>query len=168
MKLGEYKQFDKASTKNVSMDYIDSFDIPIIDYVAIGVQDTVHNKSTSIMSRDEWQKTFRSLGLAQHDPLRKASFSKKSTIFSFDELDHQDIYGKEVMRQRRLHDIENGIVIMKKNLGHNFILTLATGHKNFSPYKFFVDKHDGIYRVFEDLISLIAPSTKNYQLNLQQ
>lgn len=166
MKLGEYKTLNKASTKNVFNDYINSFEIPIIDYIAIGVQDTILNKSTSIMSRDEWQKTFRDQGLAKHDPLRKASLTRKSTLFSFDELDCQDDYGKEIMRQRRLHEIENGIVVMRKNIGHNFILTLGTGYKNFSPYKFFVDKHEGINRVFDDLISLVMPVTKDYRLDV--
>ena len=137
MKLGKYKTLSKKAIREVFTDYVDALEIPLIDYVAIGVQDTIHKTSTSIMSRIEWQEAFRKLGLAAYDPVRKASFNTKSNIFSFDELDYQDSYGKEVMKQRRHHEIENGLVIMQKNLGHNFMLTLATGYKNFSPYKFF-------------------------------
>jgi len=166
MKLGNYQSLDKKSTKSVFIDYIGALEIPIIDYVAIGVQDTIHKTSTSMMSRDEWQKTFYTLGLAEHDPLRKASFNTKSNIFSFDDLDYQDSHGKEVMRLRRLYEIENGLVIMRKNLGHNFMLTLATGYKNFSPYKFFIDKHVAIDRIFSDLINLVSPATKKYQTQI--
>lgn len=148
------------------MDYIDALEIPIIDYVAIGVQDTIHKTSTSMMSRAEWQETFRNLGLAEHDPLRKASFTTKANIFSFDELDYQDSCGSEVMKQRRRHEIENGLVIMRKNLAYNFMLTLATGYKNFSPYKFFIDKHTAIERIFNDLIKLVSPATKEYQTQI--
>ena len=64
MKLGEYKTLNNESTKKVFKDYISSFEIPIIDYIAIGVQDTILNKTTSIMSREEWQTTFRDKNLA--------------------------------------------------------------------------------------------------------
>lgn len=163
MKLGNYQSLDKKSIQSVFIDYIGALEIPIIDYVAIGVQDTIHKTSTSMMSRTEWQKAFRTLGLAEHDPLRKASFTTKTNVFSFDGLDHQDSHGSEVMRQRRRYEIENGLVIMRKNLGHNFILTLATGYKNFLPYKFFIDKHRVIEIIFDDLIELVHPATEAYQ-----
>ena len=61
-----------------------------------------------------------------------------------------------------LHGIENGIVIMKRELGHNFMLTLATGYKNFDSYKFFIDYNTTIQMVFGDLIKTIRSSTKKY------
>jgi|GEM_PF-958719 len=164
MQLGEYKALDTNSLRSYFLDYIDALDMPIIDYFAIGVQDRIHKKSASLMSRLDWQKTFRSLNLANHDPVRKASFNTNAKIFTFDELDFQDSAGKEVMRQRRLHDIENGIVVMRRLLGHNFMLTLATGYKNFEPYKFLIDNHDSINRIFNDFTELVAPATKELQI----
>lgn len=166
MKLGKYEAFDKKEVRQVFLDYIDALGMPIIDYVAIGVQDTIHKTSTSMMSRLDWQKTFRSMDLAEYDPVRKASFSTRSKMFAFDELDYQNSYGKEVMRQRRRHEIENGLVIMQRSLGHNFMLTLATGYKNFTPHRFFVENHQAIYRMFNDLITLVSPSTIQYQARI--
>lgn len=163
MKLGRYESLDKTSVKDVFMDYIDALEVPIIDYVAIGVQDTIHRTSTSMMSRTEWQTIFRQLGLAARDPLRKASFTAKATIFSFDEIDCQDSCGQEVMRQRRRYEIENGLVLVRKHVGYNFLLTIATGYKNFSPYKFLIDNDTAIKRVFDDLIALVSPVTVAYQ-----
>jgi len=141
-------------------------EIPVIDYVAIGVQDTIHKTSASMMSRLDWQKAFRELNLSAFDPVRKASFSTRSKIFAFDELDYQDSYGKEVMRQRRRHEIENGLVLMHRNLEHNFMMTLATGFKNFAPYRFFLDNQTAINRIFDDLINLVSPSTQEYQIKV--
>lgn len=166
MKLGKYEALDKQDIRDIFVDYIDAIEMPIIDYVAIGVQDTIHKTSTSMMSRLDWQKTFRSLQLADSDPVRKASFNTTAKMFAFDELDYQDSCGKEVMRQRRRHDIENGLVLMDRNLGCNFMLTLATGYKNFLPYRFFIDNNQAIDRIFQDLKKLVGPSTKAYQMRL--
>jgi hypothetical protein len=119
-----------------------------------------------MMSRLDWQKTFRDLNLAAHDPVRKTSLNTQAQIFTFDELDYQDNAGKEVMRQRRRYDIENGIVIMKRSLGHNYMMTLATGHKHFKPYKFLIDNHPALSMAFNDLIALVSPSTKDYQIKV--
>lgn len=165
MRLGNYHILEADSVKKVFFEYINALEIPIIDYVAIGVQDTVHMTSTSIMSNSEWQNTFKQLGLAKDDPIRNASFSAKTDFFSFDEIDHQNSRGKEVMKQRRAHEIANGFVIMRRTVGHNFMLTLATGYKNFNSYRFYIDKHLSICRIFDDLISLVKPATMEYQLN---
>lgn len=166
MKLGKYTSLNGQDIKSAFLDYVSALEIPVIDYVAIGVQDSIHKTSTSIMSRPEWQKTFKELNLAEFDPVRKASFNTTSKIFSFDSLDYENSNGKEVMRQRKLHDINNGIVLMQKNLGYNFMLTLATGYKNFDAYKFFIDNHAAMQRVFCDLISLVSPGTKEYQIKI--
>lgn len=166
MKLGKYQALDTQKVRNVFLDYISALEIPIIDYVAIGVQDTIHKTSASMMSRLEWQKIFRELNLAEFDPVRKASFNTHAKIFAFDELDYQNNVGKEVMKQRKRYEIENGIVLMRRNLGHNFMLTLATGFKNFQPYKFFINNQTAINAIFDDLISFVSPSTKEYQIKI--
>jgi hypothetical protein len=166
MKLGEYKSLDKESLRDVFLNYLDALDMPIIDYVAFGAQDTIHKTSSSIMSRLDWQKTFTEMGLASDDPVRKASFNSKASCFSLDEIDYQDNAGREVMRQRKRHNIENGIVLVKRSLGHNFMLTLATGYKNFTPYKFFIDYQKSIHRIFNDLTNLVSPCTKEYQVKI--
>lgn len=168
MKLGKYKALEQVNLRNVFLSYVDALEIPIIDYVAIGVQDTIYNNSTSLMSREDWQTTFKKLNLANYDPVRKAAFNIKSNLFAFDELDYQDEFGKEVMRQRKLHQIENGFVIMRKNLGYNFMLTLATGFKNFRPYRYFLENETAINKVFDDLIELVSPSTLEYQINFSK
>lgn len=162
MKLGKYEAIDKKELRSIFLNYVDALEMPVIDYVAIGVQDTIQNKSTSLMSRVEWQNTFKNLNLSEDDPVRRASFSNRSGIFSFDEVDCQNSAGKEVMRQRRLHEIENGLVLIKKNLGTNFMLTLATGHKDFDAYKFFIAHRPAINLVFNDLVGLISTETKSY------
>lgn len=163
MKLGKYKSLDSQNMRDFFTKYIAALEIPIIDYVAIGVQDSIHGTSTSLMSRADWQETFVNHNFAEHDPVRKASFNTKSRNFSFDQIDYCDSMGKEVMRQRRLHYIENGIVLMRKNLGCNFMLTLATGFKNFNTQKFYCDHQPAIKKMFDDLICLVSPSTQEFQ-----
>ena len=164
MPLGYYEALDATVLRAQFLDYIDAVDMPLMDYFAVGVQDRIHQTSTSMMSRLEWQQQFHSLNLASDDPVRKASFNTQSNLFTFDSLDHQNSAGEEVMRQRRRHEIENGIVLMRRSLGYNFILTLATGYKNFKPYQFYIDYHDAINRTFDDLTAMVTPSTKKYQI----
>lgn len=166
MKLGKYNPLNEEYTRNTFEQYIDALEIPIIDYVAIGVQDSIHKTSASLMSRPDWQSTFSNLNLAESDPVRKAAFNTKTKFFSFDELDYQDSSGKEVMRQRRRHYIENGIVVMHRNLGHNFMLTLATGYKNFNARKFYLENHRSIKKTFDDLIDLITPCSAEFQTKI--
>lgn len=166
MRLGKYKSINEEYVRDTFDKYINALEIPVIDYVAIGVQDSVHKTSASLMSRPDWQSTFSSLNLAESDPVRKAAFNTKTKFFSFDELDYQDSSGKEVMRQRKRHYIENGIVVMHRNLGHNFMLTLATGYKNFSAKKFYLENHHSIKKIFDDLIDLIIPYSSEFQTKI--
>jgi hypothetical protein len=66
--------------------------------------------------------------------------------------------GKEVMRQRRLHDLNGGLVFVDRRLGHNFMLTLATGYKDFSAHKFYLNNNVAIKKVFNDLKQIISLS----------
>src|SRR3990167_6870435 len=105
MKLGRYTALDQQAIRQTFLNYVDALDIPIIDYVAIGVQDTIAKTSSSMMSRLDWQQAFKEMNFATHDPIRKASFNTHTRMFSFDDVDHQDTQGKEVMKQRRRYDI---------------------------------------------------------------
>lgn len=163
MKLGKYQALDSRDKRSIFVDYINAVKVPIIDYIAIGVQDTIHRTSTSLMSRKEWQETFNKLDLASHDPIRKASFQTKSRLFTFEEVDFIDSAGKEVMRQRKKHEIVNGLIVMDRKLGYNFMLTLGTGYKNFKPYRFYLDNKNAIDHLFVDLKDIISPCTKDYQ-----
>lgn len=160
MKLGTYTALDQERLRQTFLDYVEMLDIPLIDYVAIGLQNTIDRTSSSMMSRLDWQQIFKNMNLAEHDPIRKASFYTRAKIFSFDDIDYLDNQGKEVMRQRRRYDINSGFVVLDRHLGHNFMLTLATGYKNFSAHRFYLDHMEAVNRIFVDLKNLITPSIK--------
>ena len=163
MEKNEYLVLDKKNLRETFIDYFQALEIPVIDYLAIGIQDTVNQKSTSLMSNVEWQKTFKNLNFAPYDPIRKAALNSKTTVFSFEDVNHQDLMGSEVMRQRKKHQIENGLVLVRRNLGHNFMMTLGTGFKNFQSHKFFLDYRESTYKIFDDLICLVSPLCADFQ-----
>ena len=165
-KLGDYEALDKPDMRSLFTSYFNALDIPVIDYLAIGIQNNINKTSSSLMSNYEWQETFRARELAQHDPIRRTAFNTHCKIFSFDEIDYYDTNGKEVMKQREKHFIENGLVIMDRTLGYNFILTLATGYKNFRAYPFYFENIAAINQIFLDLKQIITPSTEKYQVKI--
>lgn len=166
MKLGTYTSLDRQDLVTNFQLYFKALGLPYMDYLAIGVQDTIHKTSTSLMSDQDWRKSFKELNLAEDDPIRKASFSTRVNYFAFDDIDYQNNAGQKVMRQRKLHGIENGLVFMRRNLTHNFMLTLGTGFKNINTYRYLIDHHQNVQRVFDDLIALVSPSTKKYQIEI--
>lgn len=163
MKLGDYAALDRGDLRGLFLDYVQSLEIPLIDYVAIGVQDNIHRNSTSMMSREDWQSLFKKNGFAQFDPIRLASFTTKTHFFAFEDVSCQDSFSKEIMRQRKKYEIENGLVIMDRQLGHNFMLTLATGYKGFKPHKFYLDYRSSIAKIFDELKEMVKPLTASYQ-----
>ena len=62
----------------------------------------------------------------------------------------------EAMRQRRRFGINNGLVIMERNTNHNFMMTLATGHKKFNARDFYLEYVDALNTTFADLKSIIS------------
>lgn len=163
-KLGDYQAIDELNTKKLFLSYFEILNIPIIDYLAIGVQDNNKKISSSLMSNSEWQNTFRINDFAKHDPIRRTAFNTSCKIFTFDEIDCHDNYGKEIMKQRAKHYIQNGLVIMDRNLYFNYMLTLGTGYKNFNPYPFYFDNFIAINKIFSDLKKIISPLTTQYQI----
>lgn len=143
------------TTKRTFFDYIDSLDIPQIDYFAIGVQNTVTMKSISLMSHQEWQKHFTLNQYAEHDPIRRVTLYTKRNIIPFNEIDFLDNFGKEIMRRRTLMDIKSGIILMKRFEKFNYMITLGTGFSKFDSYDFIRRYHDKISLIKKDLIQLI-------------
>lgn len=166
MKLGKYTALDRPDLITNFQLYFKALELPYMDYLAIGVQDSIHKTSTSLMSDQCWRNSFKELNLAEDDPVRKASFSTRVNHFSFDDIDYLNSAGQEVMRQRKLHGIENGLVFMRRNLTHNFMLTLGTGFKNINTYRYLIDYHPHVQKVFDDLIALVSPSTRKYQIKI--
>src|SRR5437870_2607310 len=113
-----------GTTISTFFDYVDALDVPQIDYFAIGVQNIFLKKSASIMSLPEWQKIFVVNNYADYDPLRRATLCTKRNIISFTEIDYIDNFGKEIMHQRSLMGIKNGVVFMERLSGYNYIITL--------------------------------------------
>jgi len=150
-----YSPIITNNTTSTFFDYVDSIDIPQIDYLAIGVQTLRTKKSTSIMSLPEWQKTFVSNNYADSDPLRRAALFTKRNIIPFNEIDYIDNFGKEIMHQRSLMGIKNGIVLMQRLPKHSYMITLGTGYSKFDPYDFIKRYHDKIDFLKADLINLI-------------
>lgn len=151
-----------SSLRVVFEDYVASLKIPLIDYFAVGVQNTIHRGSASIMSRIEWQKRFASEGFAQHDPIRIAALDSKKDVFLFDEVDYLSSFGNEIMDQRKKYEIRNGLVIMDRRGSHNFQLTLGTGYHNFKGKDFFLKYRTDLFRIFKDFIAIIEPVSKVY------
>ena len=71
------------TTRKTFFDYIDSLDIPQVDYFAIGVQDILSRKSISLMSRKEWQEHFVRNHYAEYDPIRRITLFTKRNIIPF-------------------------------------------------------------------------------------
>lgn len=149
------------SNEVVQIDFLNcirELELPIIDYFAIAVLNTTNKTSMSIMSNLEWQRLFKSSeDFAKHDPVRWASFSLPTNMFSFDDIDYRDSYGKKIMQQRRLYDMQNGFIVMDKHLGYRFILTMATGYKKFQFQQFYFTHQSLIKEIFVQFKTIISP-----------
>lgn len=123
-------------------------DIPVIDYLSIGEQNTITGKSSSYMSRIEWQCYFCDNNFSVIDPVRQSMFYNVSTFIAFDELDFINSAGSEVMRQRKKHYIMNGFSLIKRELDKNYVITLGTGYKKFSARQFYLKNHNRVNTFF--------------------
>lgn len=146
-----YQAINKKEAREEFERYIDHLNIPLIDYVAIGVQDLVNKQSFSLKSDSNFQKAFLELELADHDPVRRAIWQANNSFFTFDSLDYGDKMGKAVMKYREQYSLHNGLVCLAKNKNFNYSLTLATGCTKFDGYKFLIENKEGIHTVFNDL-----------------
>lgn len=150
-----YLPISTETTKNTFFSYINSVDIPQIDYFAIGVQNMADKRSISLMSREEWQNIFTNNQYAMHDPVRRATLLTKRKIIPFNEIDFIDNYGREIMRQRALMEIKNGIIFVRRSLKFNYMITLGTNFSKFNAFDFIKRYHDKIILLEQDLTKLI-------------
>lgn len=157
-----YKPIHSYSTKMTFLSYIDSLKIPQIDYFAVGVQNVFTKTSVSLMSLEEWQAHFTKNNFAEHDPVRKVAFNTNRTFIPFNEIDFVDNFGKEIMRQRLLMGIKNGIILMKRFYDQNYIITLGTGYSKFNAFDFLKRYHEKIYLLKEDLIRIIEKDSQQF------
>lgn len=157
-----YTPIHSNSTNTTFLSYIDLLDIPQIDYFAIGIQNTSSKTSMSLMSLQEWQNHFIKNQFAEHDPLRKIALSTNRTLIHFDEIDFVDNFGKEIMRQRSRMGIKNGIILMQRIPGYNYMITLGTGFSKFSAYDFIKRYHDKISFIKNDSINIIEKDSKKF------
>ena len=155
MLTNNYMPILTNTTKKTFFAYIDSLDIPQIDYFAIGVQNNVTKKSISIMSSAEWQKHFTENQYADCDPIRKATLYTKRNFIPFCEIDFVDNFGKEIMNQRSRMGIKNGIILMERLPKFNYMITLGTGFSNFDSFDFIKRYHDKIHLIKNDFINLV-------------
>ena len=145
-------------------DYLSNVRFPLLDYVAIGVQDTVHKKSTSLMSNTDWQNEFAYQNYAAYDPVRLTALHSSCNFFTFDQVICTNNSAKEVMLQRRRHGIESGFVLLERSLGYNYMITLGTGYKNFNAAKYYSENKQSLLKIAADLKYLIDPFIKNYKI----
>lgn len=160
--MSSYSPIITNTTKSTFLNYIKTIDLPEIDYFAIGLQNLITTKSISLMSREEWQKLFTENGYATHDPIRCASLQTKRNIIPFSHVDFRDNFGREIMRQRKLMGISNGIVLMRRFKKFNYITTIATDFSKFDAFKFIKRNYHQIYQLENDFIKLIEMDAENF------
>lgn len=117
-------------------DYFDVFKCKSIDYIAVGIQNTVRKTSTSVMSNKDWQITYSEEKLFIQDPLRQSVFNTKKKIIILDQLQASNSFESMVMRKRKKFGIHNGLVFVDRGLGFNILITLGTGYRSFNPISF--------------------------------
>ncbi len=162
MFINNYLPILTNSTKKTFLHYIDSLDIPQIDYFAIGIQNHVTKKSISLMSLPEWQKHFIDNQYADYDPIRKATLYTKRNFIPFCEIDFVDTFGKEIMNQRSRMGIRNGIILMERFPKFNYMITLGTGFSNFDSFDFIKKYHHKIAVIKNDLINLVKKDAYSF------
>lgn len=150
------------ATRETFFDYVNALKMPQIDYFAIGVQNKLTQQSISLMSNPEWQKLFSYNHYAENDPLRRASLYTSRNIIPLDEIDHCDNFGKEIMRQRALSGVKNGIILMRRFASYNYIITLGTSFSQFCPSDFILRHYDQVTLVKNDFIRIIEQDIFNF------
>jgi len=162
--MESYKAIFRTDIRSVFEDYIDSLNIPQIDYFAIAIQDPINLRSASMMSRLEWQKTFKAMNFAEYDPIRTAVLNTNRSVFYFDEVDHLNTLGNEIMLQRKKHEMRNGIVLVDRQGTNNYMMTLATDYRAFEGKDFLLKHRAELARIFKDLSLILQPIASDYIL----
>lgn len=153
------------STKNTFFEYINAIKLTPIDYFAVGIAHTVQKKFTSLTSRTDWQTHFQKEQLSKNDPLIKAEILSQRSLIPFSEIDYIDSSGKEVMRQRRLHGIKDGLLLIH-TAGHlKYRIMIATGFSKFDYYAFLKKYHTKLGRLKQDLTKIIERDSQQFLLS---
>jgi hypothetical protein len=163
MKEYHYTPISTESTRSTFFDYINNINIPPIDYFAVGIENHAQKKLTSLISRLEWQVYFDKNQITNNDPLIQAKKLAQRNIIPFSEIDHLDSLGKEVMRQRSLHGMKNGLMLIHKQHNLNYMIVLATGLSKFNHFSFLTKYYTQITRLKNDLTKIIERES-NYAL----
>lgn len=150
------------NVKATFKDYIDALAMKDLDYYAFGIQDTINKTSASVMSRDDWQKTFQENNFAPEDPLRKAVFNTRREVIFFKELDTKDSLSREIMLQRKKHELNDGIILVERHLGCNLMLTICSGYSKFDSYEYFQENAIALKRAFDDFKLIMQPISNYY------
>ncbi|MCH9636905.1 hypothetical protein A1D18_05520 [Candidatus Rickettsiella isopodorum] len=164
MKEYHYTPISTESTRSTFFDYINNVNLPPIDYFSVGIEDYGQKKITSLISRLEWQIYFDKNQITNNDPLIKAKKLSQRKIIPFSEIDYIDSFGKEVMRQRSLHGMKNGLMLIHKQHHINYMIVLATGVSKFNHFSFLTKYYTQLIRLKNDLSKIIEREI-NYILN---
>lgn len=159
MKEHYYTPIRTESTLSTFFDYINNINIPPIDYFAVGIESHVQKKLISLISRLEWQVYFDKNQLTHNDPLIQAKKLSQRNIIPFLEIDYIDSFGKEVMKQRSLHGMKNGLMLIHKQHQLNYMIVLATGFSKFNHYSFLTKYYTQLARLKNDLSKIIERET---------
>jgi hypothetical protein len=90
-----------------------------------------------------------------NDPLIQAKKLSQRNIIPFLEIDYIDSFGKEVMKQRSLHGMKNGLMLIHKQHQLNYMIVLATGFSKFNHYSFLTKYYTQLGRLKNDLSKII-------------
>lgn len=155
MKEYYYTPICAESTRSTFFDYINTINIHPMDYFAVGIENAAQKKLTSLISRLEWQTYCDKNQIANNDPLIKAKKLSKRNIIPFSEIDSIDSFGKEIMRQRSLHGMKNGLMLIHKQYPLSAMIVLATGFSKFNHFSFLTKYYTQLTRLKNDLSKII-------------
>lgn len=150
-----YKVIDDKDTRNLFDKYLDVLNIPLIDYVAIGMQDHVEKISYSLKSDSSFQKIFNEMELATHDPIRQAIWNTNYNFIDFSHVNYKDKMSKVVMDYRMKLNHSRGFIYIQREKTKSYSLTLTTSYQKFDSYKYFLENQLPISLIIGDLIKII-------------
>lgn len=160
-----YTPITTETTKAVFFDYISTIKLDPIDYFAVGLENSAQKKFTSLISRPDWQEHLFKKQLIRNDPLIKAKILSQRNIIPFSEIDYVDSLGMEVMRQRRLFGIKNGLLLIHKKGALKYMVILATGASKFDHCAFLKKYYAKLGRLKHDLTKIIQRDCSKFLFN---
>lgn len=150
-----YTPITTESIKTIFFDYISAIKLNPIDYFAVGIENNLQKKFTSLISRPDWQEYICKKQLTAHDPLIITKILSQRSIIPFSEVDHINSLGREVMRKRALFGIKNGLLLIHKKGHLKYMVMLATGASKFDYYTFLQKHYAKLGRLKHDLTKII-------------